>query len=80
VKNYLNVNIVFFQEKTYTMHEICFLLFVLLCFPWGEGSVLKLYNLEVLKENQGSNIWRMKVGSVKGKSISKNEKRVIHHF
>jgi len=36
--------------------------------------------LEVLKENQGANIWRMKVGSVKGKSISENEKRVIHHF
>lgn len=53
MKNYLNVNKVFFQEKTYTMHEICFLLFVLLCFPWGEGSVLKLYNLEVLKEKSG---------------------------
>lgn len=25
-------------------------------------------------------MWRMKVGSVKGKSISENEKRVIHHF
>jgi len=32
--------------------KFIFLLFVLLCFPWGGrggGSVLKLYNMEVLK-------------------------------
>jgi len=37
VKN-LNVNKVLFQEKTHTMHKICFLLFVLLCFPWGREA------------------------------------------